>query len=187
MNYPKEVKKAEGYSIIEVIVMITILVVLLAMVVWSFQTNIQQRDAIRTFKHMQLLHLTIQQMRLDNLTNGGSVRWTSFNDTPLTYEQWTNFIVEGKYLSLDQLRDHLQVDEKNNTIVPLAVTETDPENTIILVTKNWPGREAAMSNGLTSGNYGYFRKDGSGMPPNSKTSDTNAIGAGGKFNFQPLK
>lgn len=186
-DYPKQVKKAQGYSIVEVIVMITILVVLLAVVVWSFQTNIQQRDAIRTFKHMQLVHLTIQQMRLDNLTNGGVVRWTSSNDKALTYEQWTNLIVEGKYLSLDQLQDHLQMDDVDNTIVPLAVTESDSGDTIILVTKNWPGHDLAASNGLISGDYGYFRKDGSGMPPNSKTSDTNAIGAGGKFNFQPLK
>jgi len=181
------VKKAQGFSIIEVVVMIAILAALLAVVVWSFQTNIQQRDAIRTFKHMQLVHLTIQQMRLDNLTNGGAVRWTSSNETPLTYEKWTNLIVEGKYLSLDQLRDHLQMRDGDNAVVPLAVTESDPENTIILVTKNWPGQDAAVSNGLTSGEYGYFRKDGSGMPPNSKTSDTNAIGSGGKYNFQPLK
>jgi type II secretory pathway pseudopilin PulG len=181
------VKRADGFSIKETFIAIAILGVLLTMVVWSFQTNIQQRDAIRAFKHMQLVHLTIQQMRLDNLTNGGPIRWTSSNETPLPYGQWTNLIVAGKYLSQEQLEDHLQLRSAKNAIIPLAVTESDPDNTVILVTTTWPGQATAKSSGLRSGNFGYFRKDGSGMPPGAPTSDTNSVGAGGKFNFQPLQ
>lgn len=166
-------------SLIELIITIAILVVITGLVLSAFQANMSQRNEVQTLRNMKMIQLAIQQMTLDNQTNGrGSpIRWTCSNDIPLAYAQWTNQIITNKYLTPEQLAEYLQLGSSDRTIVPLAVADSDPPETVLLVTQNWPGHEAASARGLSEENYTWFLKDGGAQRTRS----------GGKFNYLPLK
>lgn len=162
--------------------MLVIMVAIMTVVFSIFRSNIAQRKAVETFRNMTVIHLTMQQMTLDQETSGGPVRWTCSNGIPLTYAQWTNLIVTEKYLTPPQLYDRLQPNDPEREIIPLAVAESDPPETLVMVTRNWPGQATLASQGVVPGSYAYLRKG-----PSSDTNAPSNTGAGGKFGFQPLK
>lgn len=164
--------------------MLAVLAIVMTVVFASFQSNIAQRKAVQTFRNMTVIHLTMQQMTLDQVTSDGPVRWTCSNGVPLTYAQWTNLIVAEKYLSPTQLFDRLQLSDPDLAIIPLAVTESDPPETVVMVTQNWPGQATLAAKGLQAGPYAYFRKGESSTKNKATFSNT---GPGGQFGFQPLK
>jgi len=164
--------------------MLAVLAAVMTVVFSVFQSNVAQRKAVQTFRNMQVIHLTMQQITLDQETSGGAIRWTCSNGVPLTYAQWTNLIVSEKYLTPEQLFDRLQLSDPERTIIPLAVAESDPPDTIVMVTKNWPGQAVLAEKGLVTGNYAYLRKGG---PVDTNNTSNPNTGAGGKFGFQPLK
>jgi hypothetical protein len=137
------------------------------------------------------LHMATQQMTIDNKTTGSSpVAWTCDGTTPITYEQWKAMLVDG-YLQpqdLDKLLTAIGPVKEAYTV--FAVTEDDPEKTVLFASKNWHGLHSSKLSDEPFKGRGFvvFRKDGSGaviMAKQIKQADL--IGEGGSHEFLPLK
>lgn len=148
----------------------------------------------QTLSNLKQLHMAAQQMTLDNQTTGDSpIRWTCSGTTPLTFEQWTNALVTGNYVTAAELKKFLSFGTRHsptNVVNVFAVTEKDPADTVLLATKNWqgPGAPALAKNIYPRPGVVIFRKGGDGviLQP-SQAAATNLIGSGGLHNFLPLR
>lgn len=137
------------------------------------------------------LHMATQQMTLDNKTTGSStIAWTCDGTKPITYAQWKEALVEG-YLfpqDLDKLLSGPGPTKDAYTV--FAVTNDDPNNTVLFASKNWQGPQSSkLSDEPFKGRvFVVFRKGGDGaILPAKQINRTDLIGEGGSHGFLPLE
>jgi hypothetical protein len=157
------------------------------------QTRLIKGQMAEALSDMRKLHLAIQSMTLDNKTTEGSpIRWTCSGTIPLSREQWTNALVQGGYLTEAELKNLLKyrLNGSTNTLSVFAVTESDPDDTLLVASENWRKfRDPTLAKeGYPKKGFVFFRKGGEGvLLPSSPPATTNLIGSGGMHNFLPLR
>jgi len=181
-------------GVLRIVIWIALIGVLCALSLPGSGSQLVKGRMTQTLSNLKQLHMASQQMTLDNQTTGDSpIRWTCSGTTPLTFEQWTNALVTGKYVTAGELKKFLSFGTRlspTNVVSVFAVAEKDPADTVLLATKNWQGPGVSdLAKNLYSGpGVVIFRKGGDGviLQPRQATA-TNLIGTGGMHNFLPLR
>ena len=172
------------------VVLLVVAVVLLALASYSLRSQQFGFRAIRQLSNARQFHVAIQAMTADNVQSGNSQRWTCSNSVPLSFSQLTNSLVSGGYVSERDLRKLLTAPHTDQAFTFFAVTDNDPEETLLLATQNWHGMESSSLSGYPFQEKGFIvmQKGGDGKVLQPKFINApSVIGDGGKFNYLPLK
>lgn len=189
-----------GFTWVEVLIGVFVGFVLIALGVLTFADpvpSLQKNRMNAALTNARQFQIAIQSMTEDNMKLGRSLQWTCSNGVPQTFEQLTNELY-GRYLTENDMKKMLSGPETGAIFKArdprilnfFAVTLSDPSDTLLLATTNWPGMGSTNLSGNLFDGQGFvvIRKNGEGniLKPHS-FNDTNAIGAGGQFNYLPLK
>lgn len=194
----------QAMTLTEVLIIVALLVLLAVVLLPPTSGEGLRGHMTRQVSNMKQLHLATQQMALDGITTGDTnlPGWTCRGTTPITFQEWTNLLIKGNYLSATDLKKLLSASYSKegwfgrqnvmitNAVVAFAVAEDDPGNTLFLASVNWQGLAAL---GLIPAMYptnGFvvFRKGGDGaMLQPRQAATTNLIGSGGMHNYLPLR
>jgi hypothetical protein len=182
----------------EILIIAGVLTVLLILVIVFFRAQGGSDDMLQTLTNMRQLQVATQVITVDNQAQEKPIQWTTANGKPISYAQWTNALA-GANLNPQDIRRLLSARSQRllwsdkvteNAITVFAVTDSDPKNTLFLVTKNWHGLEEKKLSGDPYGAKGFIvmRKGGDGVILSaSQSQNADTIGAGGTFHFLPLK
>lgn len=158
---------------------------------------IPQKAMSETLYNMKELRSAIQKMTLDGEFQANSIQWTTQNNKPISLEQLKAALIVGKYMT-EESYVHATSAKKPariwsatlpDCVTIYAVTTNDPDNTLLLSSKNWQGPDSTLS-GEPFGDLGYviFFKNGEGRVARGDSSDARiSIGQGGEYNYQALK
>ncbi len=144
---------------------------------------------------MRQVHIAMQSMELDNFSAGRTnLDWTCSNGVPLSLKQLTNALVAGGYMTDVEMRRNLSVSQNSKVIENafniFATRVPDDRDVLLIASKNWLGIASTHLAVAPFDNKFFLvmKKGGDGRILKPKfINDTNAIGAGGQFNYLPLK
>lgn len=183
-----------------IVSLVVALVLIAALLPWLIRPSLNSSNSLsKTLMNLKQVQMAARNMAVDNQGKSSEVEWTCSRDKPLTLARWKELLIAGGYISESDLakymsceRDHRYWfnDEIPHAVAVYAVTEADPENTLLLATKNWhgPGRELS---GEPYGDAGCvaFRKGGEGtiLTKRQAEADPTALGGGGQYKYTRLK
>lgn len=200
MKSRKSIRAERGITLVEILAIILLLAVLILLSIPTIHVGFTRDDKTRVLSNMKQLHLATQQLALDGISTGDALPdWTCLKGKPITYDSWRNYLIQGNYLTPDDLAKLTSVTEDvfwkshrdtTNALQVYAVDAADPDRTLLFATKNWHGPAASQLSGQPFGKKCFlvFHKGGDGAslkPEDCQRMDL--VGSGGKYNFLPLR
>jgi prepilin-type N-terminal cleavage/methylation domain-containing protein len=182
----KNLKRSlQAFTLIELLVVISIIAILASLAVPAVSSALVRGQMTQTLNNARQLTLATQTMSIDTTTAGSGVSWTTgTNNSPLTVPTFTAELINGKYLTAQDLRKIFAapgviINDTNFTAANIAfaimnTTESSPSDQPFVITKNWVS--GALTTNAPYGDKGFvvFRKGGDGGVYNRPTDVTNA-------------
>ncbi len=188
----KKIKRSlHGFTLIELLVVISIIAILASLAIPAVTSALTRGQMTQTLNNARQLHLATQTMSIDTTTAGDGVSWTYSNNVPLNVSTFTGALIEGRYLTANDLKKIFSAPGKtvqgtnftaNNIAFRIIQTqESSPADLPFVITANWTD----LTSGLNASNNPYgdkgfilFRKGGDGgiftRPQDAKS--TNVLG-----------
>jgi len=150
-------RKPSAFTLIELLIVISIIGILATMAVPAVNNALVQGQMTGTLSNARQLHMVTQQMSLDNFNAGEGIQWTmdtstsgSGSGTPIGLTQYFEALTNnGAYLQPKELVKLLtapgvtpqagSLGANNIAFKIFGVSENSPSDQPFVITKNWSG------------------------------------------------
>lgn len=191
----------QAFTLIELLVVISIIAILASLAIPAVSNSLVRGQMTQTMNNARQLHMATQTMSIDTTTAGNGVSWTYSSNAPLSVEGFSQALLDGRYLTIQDLRKlyaapGVVVSDTNFTATNIAfkifaVQESSPADLPFLVTRNWDGLEEGLGSNAPYADKGFvlFRKGGDGAIFTRPTdaTNTNVFGTNTSYLSEPLE
>jgi prepilin-type N-terminal cleavage/methylation domain-containing protein len=190
MKSPRQSLRA--FTLIELLVVISIIAILASLAIPAVTGALTRGQMTQTLNNARQLHLQTQTMTIDTSTTGEGWSWTYDGTNVGTVSTFIQALVDNKYLTIAEVRKIMtapgvtpKMDEPfspdNIAFKIFATRDSDPSDSIFVVTKNWASLTAGLDpSGQPYGEKGFvlMRKggDGSAFTRPLDATSTNVFG-----------